>query len=342
MKIVVLAGGYSLERHVSLCSGAMVTKALRDSGHEIALVDLYFDVYESFSTLAQEEIPEAHFTVNTSIPNLTELEQEKWENREKIIGEGVIDLCHQGDLVFLALHGASGEDGRIQAILDVEGIPYTGSGHLPSALAMDKHLTKSLLPKHIPTAKWKKVTVTAENIQNLVMSTSVPVVVKPINSGSSIGVSIAKDIESLQKALKSCLDLGGETILEEFIQGREIQVAILGEEALPAIEIIVDDGFYDMENKYVAGKAKEICPAEISQSLADKLSLYALEVFRTLGLSVLARADFIVTADETAYFLEINTLPGMTSTSLLPQEAAAVGIDYAQLCETIVKLSTEK
>lgn len=342
MKIVVLAGGYSLERHVSLTSGAMVTRALRKNGHQVALADLYFDLEEDFSTLQEMEIPDTYFKVNTNIPDLSALCQKPRKNPKNFLGDGIIALCRQADLVFLALHGAAGEDGRLQAVLDLEGILYTGSGHLPSALAMDKAFTKSLISNQIPTANWVKVQVTRENIEDLLQKTTLPVVVKPLNSGSSIGVSIAHDKKSLQTALETCVDLGGETILEDFIQGREIQIAILGDKTLPAIEIFVENGFYDLENKYEAGKAKEVCPAEISDEIATKLSQYALEVFHTLGLSVLARADFIVTEDGTPYFLEINTLPGMTPTSLVPQEAAAVGMDYETLCETIVALSLKK
>lgn len=340
MKIVVLAGGLSPERHVSITSGAMVTRALRGAGHEVALIDLFFPVAETFETLAKKEIPSSFFQVDTRIPDLQALKQE--QNQDSMIGEGVIALCRQVDIAFLALHGACGEDGRLQGLLELEGIPFTGSPSLPSAIAMDKDLTKRLIMDTIPTAKWKKVSVSQDNMQDLVEKTPLPVVVKPLNSGSSIGVSIAKDKHSLRTALEESISLGGDTLLEEFISGREIQVAILGDKALPAIEILVEEGFYDMENKYLAGKAREICPADISEAVAKKLEKYSLEAFHALGLSVLARADFIVTAEGEAYFLEINTLPGMTATSLVPQEAAAVGMDYQELCETIVALSLKK
>ncbi len=342
MKIVVLAGGLSLERHVSLTSGAMVTRALRKCGHEVALVDLYFGTSENFQTLSQKEVPAELFTVNTDMPNLEELQKEKGGNPHQFVGNSVLKLCKEADLVFLALHGACGEDGRLQAVLELEGITYTGSNYLASAIAMDKDLTKKLIYGKIPTAKWEKVRVSAENIDNLITKTQLPVVVKPLNSGSSIGVSIVHEQEELKKALEESISLGGDTVLEEFIQGREIQVAILGDKVLPAIEIVVEQGFYDMENKYLAGKATEICPAEISDTVAEKLANYAMTAFDTLGLSVLARADFIVSADETPYFLEINTLPGMTPTSLVPQEAAAIGVDYEALCQRIVDLSLEK
>lgn len=342
MKIVVLAGGLSLERHVSLTSGAMVTQALRKSGHDVALVDLYFDNEETFEALAKKEIPQDYFSVNTNIPDLFALQEKKGRNKENSIGLGVLDLCKQADLAFLALHGACGEDGRLQAVLELEGIAYTGSNHLASAIAMDKDLTKRLIFDKIPTAKWEKVTVTGENIDELIEITPLPVVVKPLNSGSSIGVSIVREKAALKKALEDCIILGGDTVLEELIVGREIQVAILGENTLPAIEIMVEQGFYDMENKYLPGKATEVCPADISSDVAEKLAQYALTAFQTIGLQVLARADFIVTEDGTPYFLEINTLPGMTPTSLVPQEAAATGMNYEELCQKIVDLSLKK
>ncbi|MFI3252889.1 MAG: D-alanine--D-alanine ligase [Eubacteriales bacterium] len=340
MKILVLAGGFSMERHVSLTSGAMVSQALRKNGHTVAMVDLYFDVEKDFSFLSKEKIPENYFQVNTEIPDLESLKKTK--SSENFIGNGVISLCHQADLVFLALHGSCGEDGRLQAVLDLEGICYTGSGHLPSALAMDKNLTKLFIQGEIPTAPWKKMKITEKNIKKLAKEISLPIVVKPINSGSSIGVSIPNNMIELETALADCLALGGEVILEEFISGREIQVAILGDRTLPPIEIFVEDGFYDLENKYKSGLAKEVCPADIPADIAEKLSNYAMKAFQILGLSVIARADFILAEDGTIYFLEINTLPGMTPTSLVPQEAAAVGISYDALCEQIVTLSLEK
>lgn len=345
MKIVVLAGGYSPERHVSLTSGAMVTEALRGLGDTVALVDLYFDVTKSFEKLSVEAVPEHYKKVDTSIPDMKKLEEFKKKNggNPKVsVGKGVVELCRGADIVYLALHGACGEDGRLQALLELEGISFTGSDYLSSALAMDKDLTKRLICDKIPTAKWRKVRVLTENMGELLEETVFPVVVKPLASGSSIGVSIVHDKQGLKRALEESISLGGETVLEEFIKGREIQVAILGERALPPIEIIVEDGFYDIANKYTPNLAKEICPADISQEITEKLSGYALEAFHTLGLSALARADFIVAEDGIPYFLEINTLPGMTPTSLVPQEAAAVGIGYGELCQRIVEESLKK
>ena len=251
-------------------------------------------------------------------------------------------MCKLADVVFLALHGACGEDGRVQAALDLLGIPFTGSGYLGSAIAMDKDLTKRMVaPAGVVTPKWECITYTEQDIPGLVERLELPCVVKPIDSGSSIGVAIAHDRKELEKALRDGLALGGRSVIEQYIAGREIQVGILEDKALPSIEIIPKVGFYDYENKYQPGAADEICPAEIPAEWERRLGEAALTVFHTLGLSVYSRADFIVTEDGTPWFLEINTLPGMTPTSLLPQEAAAVGIGYGELCERIIRASLE-
>ena len=250
-----------------------------------------------------------------------------------------LELCQGADIVYLALHGACGEDGRIQAALDLLGVPYTGSGCLGSAIAMDKDLTKRLVSHLVTTPRWETVTVTRSNKEELLARTALPVVVKPLDSGSSIGVYIAHTAGELDEALEASIARGGRTVLEEYVQGREIQVGILEDRALPSIEIIPKEGFYDYENKYQPGAALEVCPAQIPPEWEQRLGEAALAVFRTIGLSVYARADFIVTPDGTPYFLEINTLPGMTPTSLVPQEAAAVGIGYGALCQTIVEAS---
>jgi len=241
--------------------------------------------------------------------------------------------------VFIALHGTCGEDGRVQAAFDLLGIPYTGSGYLGSALAMDKDLTKRLVAGRVTTAKWRALSYTEEEIETIVRETALPCVVKPAANGSSIGVSIVHDAAALRVALRECLGLGGKVVLEEYIRGREIQAAVLADRSLPSIEIIPKTGFYDYENKYQVGAAEEICPSPIPEEWERRVREATMTVYRALGLSVYARADFIVTDDGTPYFLEINTLPGMTPTSLVPQEAAAVGISYGELCETIVEES---
>ena len=343
MKILVLAGGLSPERNVSLSSGAMVCQALREKGHQAALVDLFFGVEnsEQGDSLYGAPVPEEFKRVARQTPDLEQVRASRPGNSPSAIGPGVLELCAGADVVYLALHGACGEDGRIQAALDLMGVPYTGSGCLGSAIAMDKDLTKRLVSGLVTTPQWRTVTVTGENLESLLRETRLPAVVKPIASGSSIGVYIAKDRQELEQALKASMAQGGRTVVEEYIQGREIQVAVLGDRALPSIEIIPKVGFYDYENKYQPGAALEVCPAQIPPEWEKRVGDAALAVFRAIGLSVYARADFIVTEDGTPYFLEINTLPGMTPTSLVPQEAAAVGIDYPSLCEEIVMRSLE-
>ena len=343
MKILVLAGGLSPERNVSLSSGAMVCQALRERGHQVALMDLFYGLDGALSgeNLYVAPIPDAFKRVAREAPDLDQVRARRGDSSPSVIGPGVLEMCAGADVVYLALHGTCGEDGRIQAALDLLGVPYTGSGCLGSAIAMDKDLTKRLVADQVKTPKWETVTVTEENIEDLMERTKLPVVVKPIASGSSIGVYIAASKEELRQALEESVRLGGRTVLEEYIKGREIQVAVLGDEALPSIEIIPKKGFYDYANKYQPGAATEVCPSRIPSAWEKALGEAALTVFQTIGLSVYARADFIVTKDGTPYFLEINTLPGMTPTSLVPQEAAAAGISYGGLCETIIQKSLE-
>lgn len=343
MKILVLAGGLSPERNVSLSSGAMVSEALRKRGHQVAMMDLFYglDGAVSGKGLYVAPIPESFKQVSKSAPNLEEVRARRRDENPSVIGPGIFEMCADADVVYLALHGACGEDGRIQAALDLLGVPYTGSGCLGSAIAMDKDLTKRLVADKVKTPRWETVAVTEENLEEIVGRTKLPVVVKPIASGSSIGVYIARSQFELKLALEASMKLGGRTVIEEYIQGREIQVAVLDGRALPSIEIIPREGFYDYANKYQPGAAKDVCPSHISPDLEKAIGDAALTVFETIGLSVYARADFIVSPDGTPYFLEINTLPGMTPTSLVPQEAAAAGIDYGALCETIIQKSLE-
>lgn len=342
MKILVLAGGLSPERNVSLSSGSMVCQALRDRGHQAALVDMFFGLEgREGEELYSAPIPESFKRVSRQAPDLNEVRASRKDKSASAIGPGVLDLCAQADAVYLGLHGACGEDGKIQAALELLGVPYTGSNCLSSAIAMDKDLTKRLVADRVTTPRWETVTITEQNLEELRENTPLPVVVKPLDSGSSIGVYIAHTREELDQALRENLRLGGRTVLEQYIRGREIQVAILDDKALPAIEIIPKKGFYDYENKYQPGAALEVCPAQIPEEWAERLAEDALTVFHTVGLAVYSRADFIVTEDGTPYFLEINTLPGMTPTSLVPQEAAAAGIDYPTLCETIIERSLE-
>ena len=343
MKIVVLAGGLSPERNVSLSSGAMVCQALRERGHRAALIDMFFGTegrQARGEALYDDPIPEQLRRVSSQAPDLAQVRAGRKDPSPSLFGPGVLELCAGAEMVFLALHGTCGEDGRVQAAFDLLGIPYTGSGYLGTALALDKDMTKRIAAAQgVVTPRWETVDCAREPLEAIEGRTQLPVVVKPLASGSSIGVSIAHTPEQLHEALERSREMGGRTVLEQYIQGREIQVAVLEDRALPSIEIIPKQGFYDYENKYQPGAALEVCPAQIPPEWEQRVGQAALTAFRALGLAVYSRADFIVTGDGTPYFLEINTLPGMTPTSLVPQEAAAVGISYGELCERIIRAS---
>ena len=337
MKIVVLAGGLSPERNVSLSSGTMITHALRSLGHQAALVDMYFGLEDYDGPLEaffDRDVTDRWKQVDPKAPDLEAVKrQRKWKSPNQF-GQGVLELCQ------MAFHGTCGEDGRVQAAFDLMGIPYTGAGYLGSAIAMDKDFTKRLIAGlDVDTPKWRRVEYTMKDIDSLTSTTPVPCVVKPVASGSSIGVFIAHTKKELYAALVKGLVFGGQCVLEQYVKGREIQVGILAGKALPSIEIIPSDGFYDYENKYQPGAAKEVCPAEIPPEREKAVGKAAETVYEALGLTVYSRADFIVTEDGTPWFLEINTLPGMTPTSLVPQEAAAIGLDYAGLCQRIIDKS---
>lgn len=346
MKIVVLAGGLSPERNVSLSSGAMVSEALREQGHQVALVDLFFGtegVEGPAEALYDAPVPQAFKRIGRQAPDLAQVRAARRDRSPSSIGPGVLELCAGADVVYLALHGACGEDGRIQAALDLLGVPYTGSGCLASAIAMDKDLTKRVVaPLGVKTPAWMLVESDGMDIDAVCAQAKLPCVVKPDDSGSSIGVSIANDEAELRAALKAAANEGSRILIEQYICGREVQIGILGDKALPSIEIIPAEGFYDYRNKYQPGAAREITPAEIPAETEQRLADAALTVFHALNLSAYSRADFILDAEGELWFLEINTLPGMTPTSLVPQEAAAVGISYSELCEQIIAAALHK
>lgn len=341
MKIVVLCGGLSMERNVSITSGTLICRSLRALGHKAVLVDMFYGL-EDIDTPVEElfdnlpEIRDAH--VSSEAPDLNEvIAARKWKSPSKV-GKGVIELCQLADVVFLGLHGACGEDGRIQAMLELLGVPYTGSGCLGSALAMDKDLTKQIVGNlGVRTPRWRTLRYTGKDIPGIAAETEYPVVVKPVDSGSSIGVSIAENADEMKAALEGNLNIG-RVIIEQYIKGREIDVGVLDGKALPSIEIIPKKGFYDYVNKYQAGATVEVCPSEIDPEIERRLGETALKVHNALGLKAYSRSDYIVDAKGDIYFLEINTLPGMTPTSLMPQEAAAAGIDYNMLCQKIIDL----
>jgi D-alanine-D-alanine ligase len=241
------------------------------------------------------------------------------------------------DVIFLALHGGQGEDGTLQAMLDVGGVPYTGSGHLASALAMDKDLSKILFrAAGVGTADWLMAPATEQAVEHAL---GWPVVVKPSKQGSTVGLTVVRERAALQPAIALALQYDDEVMIERFIAGRELTVAVLGTDALPVGEIFPCHDIYDYECKYTAGMAREEFPAKLTSSQRATVQSQARRAFRALKLSGYARIDFRMTEDGTFYCLEANTLPGMTELSLIPQAAAAAGVSFAELCERIVQLA---
>lgn len=330
MKIVVLAGGMSPERDVSLSSGALIATALMERGHSVALADVYKPINTAEIDKMFRSEGKYEYRVPASEPDLDKLKKEFGEG-ERLIGRGIIELCEKADAVFLALHGGMGEDGRIEALLESCGIKHSGSDYASCHLAMDKALTKAIFESNgIPTPKWNLYC--DEDISEI----PTPCVVKPCGCGSSVGVTIVETPRELEKAINLAKSYGAKVMIEEKITGREFSVGILGGKALPAIEIIPKTGFYDYKNKYQAGATEEICPADLTESQAEEMGRIALRAHNALGLGMYSRLDFLMDRDGNFFCLEANALPGMTPSSLLPQEAKAAGIDYITLCEMIV------
>ena len=343
MNIAVLAGGYSPERDVSLTSGSLIANALIDEGHNVCLADVYLgiDGTDELSNLFNKE-KKPIYKVTHSVPDLDAL-KESSGNGDALIGKGIIDLCREADVVFLALHGAMGENGQLQATLDNYGIKYTGSGYVGSLLAMDKDISKKMfVGAGVNTPEWMHISAKQADIDEIEQRIGYPCVVKPCCCGSSVGISIPENRAELENALKEAEKYEDSILIEKKISGREFTVGILDGEVLPAVEIIPTEGFYDYTNKYQAGKTVELCPAPIDDGLMSVLAEQTRLAFDALRLSGYSRFDYIVDKDGRPWCLEANTLPGMTPTSLLPQMAAAVGITYGKLCCKIVELALKK
>ncbi len=343
MNIVVLCGGTSTERAVSIISGTNVCKALRQKGHNAILLDAFAgnefcDLMDAFSEVydtdeAAEEIRAFDRELTAALKN---------KNRN-FFGPNVLKLCKMADFVFMALHGANGEDGRVQAAFDLHHIRYTGTGYLGSAISMDKGITKIMLKEAgIPVPKGFRMEKAYSDADLSVHDLDFPVVVKVNNGGSSVGVFISRDQEAYERDLEEAFEMADEVVVEEFIEGREFSVGVIDGKALPIIEIAPVEGFYDYKNKYTPGSTIETCPAVLSEELTKKMQRHAEAAYHALFLNAYGRCDFMMKEDGSMYCLEANTLPGMTETSLLPQEAAAVGVDYPDLCEKLIEISMNK
>ncbi len=344
MNIVVLAGGISAEREVSLSSGSMVCNALRKSGYRTVLVDSFLGIEELPSDImelftAQGEVQTVR--VLEKEPDIEAVRAQRADSGFGTIGKHVIEVCKAADMVYMGLHGEDGENGRIQAFFDVLGIKYTGTGYLGSALAMHKGVTRQMMMQSGVRMANGCVLYKGDGAQ-AAAQIGFPCIVKPCCGGSSIGIAVANNEKELEDALFGAFRYEDEVVVEAFIKGREFSVGVLGEQVLPPIEIIPRGGFYDYAHKYQAGWTEEICPAELDEKTTKEMQELALKTCRILKLEVYARGEFILDETGALYFLEMNTLPGMTPTSLIPQEAAAVGISYEELCGRIITLSLEK
>lgn len=332
MKIAVLTGGTSAERDVALASGLQIAAALRSRGHAVSTVDL-----------AAGYVPPEHEAallpggVGREPPPLERLKE--LERGMLTAGLGEIPAIREADVLALALHGGVGEDGTLQAILDVVGVPYTGSGHLASALAMDKDLAKRIFRDHgIGTPAWVMGPATGEYVKRTV---GYPSIVKPSKQGSSVGMTLVRRAKDLAAALKLAGRYDDEVMIERYVDGPELTVGILGEEALPVGEIRPLHELFDYECKYTPGMAEEIFPAPINAELAAKLQDAAQRAHRALKLSGYSRIDFRVDGNGDIFCLEANTLPGMTANSLIPKAAQAAGMSFPDLCEAICRLALD-
>ena len=343
MRIVVLAGGLSTERDVSISSGILVASALREKGHEVVLLDVFTGYEQNICDIDALFKQNYSFTdkanVGETVSDLSEVRENRLNKSARFIGTNVIEICTEADITFLALHGGEGENGQIQASLNLLGIKYTCTGYLGSALAMNKGLTKSVFVQN------KINTPTGEIFKSIEEAKSwsiFPCVVKPCSGGSSVGIAKAENEEEYILAVKDAFRYENEIVVEQFVKGREFSVGILGGKALPPIEIIPKSGFYDYASKYQEGATDEICPADIDEQTDKKLRESAVAAYNSLHLESYARVDFLVDENGEPFCLEANTLPGMTPTSLLPQEAAVEGMNYADLCEKIIEISLAK
>ena len=325
MKIAVLFGGTSEERDVSIASAAQVIPVLRSLGHEVIAVDTAVGRLEG---AAERKLLESRVApVPPSDQSIATLRSSALINPATSIDPRTIDI------VFLALHGGAGEDGRVQAMLDLAGLAYTGSNHIASATAMDKDLSKRLFrAAGVPTADWLMAPASADAVG---AQLGWPVVVKPNKQGSTVGLSVVREAGKLAAAIEQGLRYDDEVMIERFVAGREFTVGILAGEPLPVGEIIAPGEVFDYQSKYQVGGAREVFPAEIPAAEAATLQRYAVAAHHALKLGAYSRVDFRRDAAGGFWCLEANSLPGLTATSLLPQAARAAGIDFATLLAKI-------
>jgi D-alanine-D-alanine ligase len=331
MRIVVITGGATAERTVAFASASQIVAALRSRGHSVAVVDTVTGLLDEAAERA-----ELSGVVGTTPPAAG---PDMAQRERRLLSErlGELDVVRRADVLFLAVHGGVGENGTLQAILDVIGVPYTGSGPLPSALAMDKDLSKRLFrATGVPVPAWFMAPIAPEDVSTAL---GWPVIVKPSKQGSSVGLTLVKKAQDLDAAVTLAARYDDEVMAEQFIPGRELTVGVLGDVPLPVGEIVPRHELFDYETKYTPGMSEETFPARIETLLARQLQEYALMAHRALKLGGYSRVDFRVSPEGDIFCLEANSLPGMTRTSLFPQAAQAAGIAFPELCERIARLA---
>lgn len=349
MKIIVLAGGYSNERDVSLSSGASICKALRERGHQAYLLDAFMGLnYDSDKLEEVFNLPDGGLSIASGIqvkePDLDALWASRPGDSASYLGPNVLALCSMADITFMALHGSLGENGKLQATFDVLGIRYTGPNSLGCALSMDKGVTKEIFKMQgVPTPDGTHLFRRDKRTTLEELGFNLPVVVKPCSGGSSIGVFIVHTEAEYEDALEQSFKKEDEVVIEPFIDGREYACGIFEGRALPLVEIVPKDGFFDYVNKYQLGGASEICPAQsLDEEKTAQIQAAGEKAYAALRLDVYSRADFIVDNNTGEFYcLEVNSLPGMTSASLLPKAAKAAGYEYGEFCELIIQKSIE-
>ncbi len=327
LKILLLVGGTSPEREVSKSTGKSVYTALMNLGYEVVVIDPAYGINQPLEV-------ETYFDEK----DFTEILNENYLDAVNLIASTEFNVA------FLALHGKYGEDGTIQSLLELKGIKYTGSKVLSSAIAMDKIMSKILFEEYqVPTPEWFHFKIneyTSEEINKKIeQQFGFPAVIKPNDQGSTVGLTICKSSEQIDDAIHNAFEYSDRIIVEEYIPGREMTVAVIDDVALPVLEIRPKHNIYDYECKYTSGMSEYIVPADIPAEVSKSMQSIALQACKSLRCEVYARVDFRLSPDNKVYALEVNTLPGMTSLSLVPKMAKAVGISFEQLVEKIINLS---
>ena len=322
MRVAVLMGGRSSEREISLRTGRGIAEALRNLGHEVVAID----------AADGRRLPPGDEERQALAAVLDPSDEVALARPETL---------RDAEVVLIALHGSSGENGTLQALLDLAGKPYSGSGMLASALAMNKAVSKRIFEQAgIPTPAWQLVSADAPAIAvDASALGGYPLVVKPNEEGSSVGLTVVRGEGELPGALRLAAEFGAETLVERYIEGRELTVALLGDRPLPIVEIRPRSGLYDYESKYTVGHSEYSCPADLPEPLAGRVRELGRAAASVLGCSGVSRVDFRLDQAEIAYCLEVNTVPGMTPTSLVPMAARAAGISYDQVVQHMIDLA---